>query len=99
MIMNEIKSFKDLKKFFKQGGTIMSDKIDELIKAAKLNELVKKEEPKKTNPLVYILAGIGICATLAAIVYGLYCFFTPDYVDDFDDDLDDDFDDDYFVED
>ncbi|MBR4808486.1 MAG: DUF4366 domain-containing protein [Lachnospiraceae bacterium] len=77
----------------------MSDKIDELIKAAKLNELVKKEEPKKTNPLVYILAGIGICAALAAIVYGLYCFFTPDYVDDFDDDLDDDFDDDYFEED
>ena len=51
------------------------------------------------HQIIYILAGVGICAALAAIVYGLYCFFTPDYVDDFDDDLDDDFDDDYFEED
>ncbi len=93
--------FKDVKKILEQGGSVVNGKIDDLIKAAKLNEIIKKNEepPKKTNPLVYILAGIGICAALAAIVYGLYCFFTPDYVDDFDDDLDDDFDDDYFEED
>ena len=93
-------NFKDIKKLVEQGGSLMNDKIDDLIKATKINELIRKEEAKKkTNPIIYILAGVGICAALAAIVYGLYCFFTPDYVDDFDDDLDDEFDDDYFEED
>ena len=33
---------------------------------------------------------------VAAIVYGLYWYFTPDYLEDFDDDFDEDFDDDFF---
>ena len=32
----------------------------------------------------------------AAIAYGVYRFFTPDYLEDFEDDFDDDFDDDFF---
>ena len=32
---------------------------------------------------------------IAAIIYGLYCYFTPDYLDDFDDDYEDEFDDDF----
>ena len=80
----------------------MNDRIEELIKATRLNELIHRNqaEEKKKNTIIYILAGLGIAAALAAIIYGLYCFFTPDYIDDFDDeDMDDDFDDDYFEED
>jgi len=43
---------------------------------------------------LFIIAGIII---VAAIVYGLYWYFTPDYLEDFEDDFeDDDFDDDLF---
>ncbi len=79
----------------------MNDRIEDLLKATRINELLRKNEvqEKKKNTIIYILAGIGIAAAVAALIYGLYCFFTPDYIDDFDDDLDDDFDDDYFEED
>ena len=36
------------------------------------------------------------CSAVAAIAYGVYRFFTPDYLEDFEDDFDDDFDDDFF---
>ena len=39
---------------------------------------------------------IGIVVAIAAAAYGIYRFFTPDYLDDFEDDFDDDFDDDFF---
>ena len=39
---------------------------------------------------------IGVVAAVAAIAYGVYRFFTPDYLEDFEDDFDDDFDDDFF---
>ena len=39
-------------------------------------------------------------AAVAAIAYGVYRFFTPDYLEDFEDDFDDDdFDDDFFDDD
>ena len=37
-----------------------------------------------------------VVAAVAAIAYGVYRFFTPDYLEDFEDDFDDDFDDDFF---
>ena len=33
---------------------------------------------------------------VAAIAYGIYRFFTPDYLEDFEDDFDEDFEDDFF---
>ena len=42
------------------------------------------------------MAIIGVVAAVAAIAYGVYRFFTPDYLEDFEDDFDDDFDDDFF---
>ena len=35
-------------------------------------------------------------AVVAAAVYAIYRFMTPDYLEDFDDDFDDDFDEDFF---
>lgn len=80
-----------------EGGFIMNERIEELIKATKINELIKKndEKEKKKNTVLKVLAGIGIVAAIAGIIYAAYCFFSPDYIDDFDDD----FDDDYFEED
>ena len=79
------------------------DKIEELIAASKLNELLHKkdvEEKNKNNDEVIDLAVIGAVAALAAIVYAIYRYFTPDYLDDFDDDFDDDdFEDDFDDED
>ena len=69
------------------------DKIEELIAASKLNELLHKkdveESKKKSNVIIIVLAVIGAVAALAAIVYAIYRYFTPDYLDDFDDDYDD----------
>lgn len=68
-----------------------------------ISDIFKKEEPEvkksKCNLGIIIAIILGIIAVAAAI-YGLYCYFTPDYLDDFDDDFeDDDFDDDDFFED
>lgn len=69
------------------------DKIEEIIAASKLNELLGKkdsEEKKKSNCIIAVLAIIGAVAAVAAIAYAVYRYFTPDYLDDFDDDFDDD---------
>ena len=73
-------------------------KMEELINASKLNELLhkKEEEDKKKTCILWILAIIGAVAAVAAIAYAVYRFFTPDYLEDFEDDFDDDFDDDFF---
>ena len=67
-------------------------RVEEIMNATKLNE----EEEKQKNCILWILAIIGIVAAVAAIAYGVYRFFTPDYLEDFEDDFDDDFDDDFF---
>ena len=51
------------------------DKIEELIAASKLNELLHKkdvEKKNKNNVVVIVLAVIGAVAALAAIVYAIY---------------------------
>jgi len=84
-----------------KGSAVMGNKLDDLLNAMKLGELVHKKEPmmKKKNTLVMILAIIGAVATVAGIAYAVYRYMNPDYLDDFDDDFDDyeddfDFDDD-----
>ncbi len=73
-------------------------RVEEIMNATKLNEFLhrKEEEEKQKNCILWILAIIGVVAAVAAIAYGVYRFFTPDYLEDFEDDFDDDFDDDFF---
>ena len=59
----------------------------------------KEEEDKQKNCILWILAIIGVVAAVAAIAYGVYRFFTPDYLEDFEDDFEDDFDADFFEDD
>ncbi|MDR0963755.1 MAG: DUF4366 domain-containing protein [Clostridium sp.] len=68
-------------------------KFEELVQAAKLNELLGKKE-KKTHPILWVLAVIGCIAAVAGIAYAVYRYLTPDFLKDFDDDFDDDFEDD-----
>lgn len=73
------------------------NKIEDILTAAKLGDLLsKKEEPKKSNVLLWVLAVIGAVAAVAAIAYAVYKYLTPDYFEDAEDDFDDDFDDDFF---
>ncbi len=73
------------------------NKIEDILTASKLSDLLsKKEEPKKTNVLLWIFAVIGAIAAVAAIAYAVYKYLTPGCLEDMDDDLDDDFDDDFF---
>lgn len=76
----------------------MDKKLEELLSAAKLNELIHRKQPeeKKSNPIVWILAGIGAVAAIAAIAYAVYYFFVPDHLEDFEDDFEDDYEDDFF---
>jgi len=60
-----------------------------------LTALQTKEDEKQKNTVLWALAIIGTIAAVAAIAYGVYRYFTPDYLEDFEDDFDDDFDD-YF---
>lgn len=78
------------------------DKLEKALEMAnefKLNELLgkkKEEEAKKQkcNVFLWILAIIGAMAATAAIVYAVYRYLHPDYLEDFDDDFEDDFEDD-----
>ena len=71
------------------------NKVEEIIAATRLNDLInrKEEEDKNCKTVLWALAIIG-----AAIAYAVYCFFTPDYLEDFEEDFEDDFDDDFFNE-
>ena len=85
---------------FDMMGKDAFNRVEEIMNATKLNEFLhrKEEEEKKKTFVLWILAIIGVVAAVAAIAYGVYRFFTPDYLEDFEDDFEDDFDDDFFDE-
>lgn len=76
----------------------MSNKVEELLNAAKINELLHKKEleEKNKNTIIIVLAIIGAIAAVAGIAFAVYKYLTPNYLDDFDsDDMYDNFDDDF----
>ncbi|MSS62290.1 DUF4366 domain-containing protein [Velocimicrobium porci] len=75
----------------------MSNKLEELLNTAKLNELLRKKEleDEKKSCIMWGLAILGAVALVGVIAYAVYKHFTPDYLEDFEDDFDD-FDDDFF---
>lgn len=76
----------------------MSNKVEDFLNAAKLGDLIhKEEEERKNNKWVKVLAVIGGVVAVAGIAYAVYRFFAPDYLEDFEDEFDDD--DDFFEED
>ena len=97
LILRNRKGCAMMNKFVFMGKDAIS-KMEDLMNASRLNELLhkKEEEEKKKNCILWVLAIFGAVAAVAAIAYGVYRFFTPDYLEDFEDDFDDDFDDDFF---
>ena len=85
----------------KQKGVESMNKVDEFLTMTKLNDLLKKkdDDEKKATKVIWIFAIVGIVAAIAAAAYGIYRFFTPDYLDDFENDLEDEFEDDFFDDD
>ena len=75
------------------------NKLEELIAATKLGELMNKKDDDECKKVLWALAIIGAVAAVAAIAYAVYRFFAPDYLEDFEDDFEDEFDDDFFNED
>lgn len=76
------------------------NKLEDMIAASKLNELLhKKDDEKAKNTLLWVLAVVGAVAAIAGIAYAVYKFFTPDYLEDFEEDFEDYFDDDFFSDD
>ncbi len=76
----------------------MSNKLEELMNTAKINELLHKKEleEKNKNGIIIALAIIGAVAAVAAIAYAVFRYLERDYLDDFDaDDFGDNFDDDF----
>ena len=45
-----------------------------------LAALQRKEEESKKNTVLWVLAIIGAVTEVAAIAYGVYRYFTPDYL-------------------
>lgn len=81
-------------------GRVHMNKLEDMIAASKLNELLhKKDDEKAKNTLLLVLAIVGAVAAIAGIAYAVYKFFTPDYLEDFEEDFEDDFDDDFFSDD
>ena len=75
------------------------ERIEEMVSATKLNQILRKRDDDKIKrTILWILAIVGAVAAIAAIDYGVYRFFTPDYLEDFEEDFEDDFEDDYFEE-
>lgn len=77
---------------------LASEKVNDLLTTMKLNDLIKKKEAEKKKPskCVIALAIVGGIVAIAAAAYGIYRFFTPDYLDDFEDEFEDEFDSDFF---
>ena len=69
----------------------MGNKIDELLNAMKLGELLHRKDPmeKRRHIIMWVLATIGAVAAVAAIAYAVYRYMNPDYLEDFEDDFDD----------
>lgn len=70
-----------------------------MVKIEELKDLIatlnKKEEEKKNDTVLWVLAIVGAVAAVAGIAFAVYRFLTPDYLEDFEEDFDEDFDD-YF---
>lgn len=71
----------------------MSNKLEELMNTAKINELLHKKEleEKNKNGIIIALAIIGAVAAVATIAYAVFRHLERDYLDDFGDNFDDDF--------
>lgn len=73
-------------------------KIEELLDATKINNLLHRQELTKRRKVGKVLAVVGIVLGVLVIAYVVYRFVSSKRVDEFDEEFNDDFDDDFFEE-
>ena len=73
-------------------------KIEELLDATKINNLLHRQELTKRRKAGKVLAVVGIVLGVLVIAYVIYRFVDSKRSEDFDEEFDDDFDDDFFEE-
>lgn len=100
-IINNNSSYTGLKIQEREGYAMSKreiiNKLDDILENAGVNEILGRKKEKNCNKLLWALAIIGAIAAVAAIVFAVYRYLKPDYLEDFDDDFDDDdLDDDFF---
>ncbi len=73
----------------------MEQKVEFMNKYDLIGALLDKgaRPARRGSGIKTFFAAIGVLAVIAAVVYAIYRFFTPDYLKDLDSDFDDDFDD------
>lgn len=68
------------------------NKVEEMLSASKLNEILRKRDDDKIKKtILWILAVVGIVVAVAGIACAVYRFFTPDYLDEFDEDFENEY--------
>lgn len=74
------------------------NKVEEIISATKLNDLLhRKEKEHNTKKVVWtVLAIVGAVATVAGIAYAVYRFFAPNCLEDYEEAFEDEFNEDFF---
>ena len=90
--LNEIKRAAD--NIANTAGKVRAS-LNEYVYGQKEEEVMEHEGDKK-NFWVKAAVVIGGIALVCFVVYKIYKYFTPDYLEDYDDDFDDKFDDDFF---
>jgi len=97
-ISKAIGTFREVHDMLK--GEYSMSKMEEMLSTSKLSELIsRKDEEKKHNKLLCILAVVGVIVAIVLVIHLLYKFFAPDYTDDFEDEFEDEFEDDFFDDD
>lgn len=77
------------------------NKMEELIAASKIGELMQKQETenKQKNTIICIFAAVGVVLAVAGIAYIIYNMLQKKKYEDFEEDFEDDFEDDFFEDD
>lgn len=100
-VKNPLESIKKYDASYVKG--IGMKKLEDLMDIERIYELMGKELPTKKTPVKNIFAVIGVIATIAAAIYGVYVlidkFFLDDYEDMDEEDMYEDEEEDVFVDD
>ena len=76
------------------------NKVEELFKGTKLDEVLKKRDAEKTRKtILVILAIVGGVVVIAGIAYAVYRYFSAKEMEELEAEFADEFDEDFFDED
>ena len=84
----------------KKRSVLSMNKVEELFKSTKLDEVLKKRDKEKTRKtILIILAIVGGVVVVAGIAYAVYRYFAAKEMEELEAEFADEFDEDFFDED